>query len=569
VHVITQNCCNDASCVPICPVNCIHPTPDEPGYLTAEMLYIDPEVCIDCGACVDACPVNAISADYELEPEQEPFVEVNAQWYRDSTHTHYPNKQPTPAVRTYEPTPEPLRVAVVGSGPAGCYVVEQLTTQRGTNVRVNVFERLPVPGGLVRYGVAPDHQETKTIGDAFGRSLRRSGVSVFLNVEVGVDITHDELLRHHHAVVYAVGTPDDRPLGVPGEQLPGSHAAAEFVAWYNGHPDFADRQFDLSSERAVVVGNGNVALDVARILTADVDDLARTDIGDHALEQLAESRVREVVVLGRRGPAQASFTIAELAGLRSRPGIDVVVHPPELELDPVTQRLYDGHEHAMELFKVRKLRELPSSGTGTERQIQLRFLLAPVEVLGERRVTGLRVVRNELVYDGGTARTSPTAEQHTLDCGLVLRSVGYRGRPVSGVPFDSARYVVPNQAGRVVDADLEMPTPHLGVYVVGWAKRGPSGVIGTNKSCAHETVTALLDDYVGGFLTPPAAGPDSLRALLDATSTVSAAEWRAIDEHERAVGLKLARPRVKLGTVEEMLTIARSGSHHALTSERT
>jgi ferredoxin--NADP+ reductase len=564
VHVITQNCCDDASCVPVCPVNCIHPTPDEPEYLTAEMLYIDPDVCIDCGACVDACPVNAISADYDLEPEQEPFIEVNAQWYRDATHNGYSNRQPTPTVRMFEPTPEALCVAVIGSGPAGCYVVDQLTSQRGINVRVNVFERLPVPGGLVRYGVAPDHEDTKTIADFLTRGLRRSAVSVFLNVEVGVDISHEELLRHHHAVVYAVGSPDSRALGVPGEDLPGSHAASEFVAWYNGHPDFVDQEFDLSCERAVVAGNGNVALDVARILTADIDDLARTDICGSALEQLAESRIREVVVLGRRGPAQASFTIAELSGMRSQRGVDLVVDPSELELDPVTQRLYAGHEHAMDLFKARLLRELPVSGRDGQRQVQLRFLLSPTQVLGDERVSGLRVVRNELVYEDGAARARPTGEEMILDCGLVLRSVGYRGRPVPGVPFDRLRCVVPNQSGRVVDADLEMPNPHLGIYVVGWAKRGPSGVIGTNKSCARETVNALLDDYVGGLLAPPIAGLDSLRSLLATTSAIGTADWKAIEEHERALGRSQSRPRVKLVTIEEMLAVASTARESVL-----
>jgi ferredoxin/flavodoxin---NADP+ reductase len=556
MHVITQTCCNDASCVPVCPVNCIHPTPDEPEYLTAEMLYIDPEVCIDCGACIDACPVKAITADYELEPAEEAFVEVNTQWYRDPTHRGYSTKPVTPATRTFEPSPEPLRVAVVGSGPAGCYVVEHLSTQRGLNVRVNVFERLPAPGGLVRYGVAPDHQETKEVTAGFMRSLRRSGVSVHLNVEVGRDISHEDLARHHHAVVYAVGTPDGRSLDVPGEQLPGCHSASEFVAWYNGHPDYADRVFDLSAERAVVVGNGNVALDVARVLTADVDDLARTDIAAHALEQLRASRIREVVLLGRRGPAQASFTIAELAGLRELPGVDIAIDEADLVLDEASAQQYQAHPEAMDLLKVRLLAELAATDRGAGRRIVLRFRTSPAEVLGAEHVAGLRLVRNDLVNDAGTVRAVATAEESVLECGLVLRSVGYHGRPVPGVPFDAGRGIVPNHRGRVVNDDPEMPSPHLGVYVVGWAKRGPSGVIGTNKVCARETVDALLDDYVGGLLMRPAEGAAELRALIGRTEAIGTDGWRAIDEHERRLGRESARPRVKIVSVSEMLTVA-------------
>jgi ferredoxin--NADP+ reductase len=558
MHVITQTCCNDASCVPVCPVNCIHPTPDEPEYLTAEMLYIDPAVCIDCGACIDVCPVKAITADYELAPSQATFIEVNTQWYRDETHRGYSIKPVIPVARTFEPVPEPLRVAVVGSGPAACYLVEHLSTQRGLNVRINVFERLPAPGGLVRYGVAPDHQETKEIGAAFMRSLGRSGVSVHLNVEVGRDISHEALARHHHAVVYAVGTPDGRRLDVPGEESPGCHSASEFVAWYNGHPHFADRVFDLSAERAVVIGNGNVAVDVARVLTADVDELARTDIATHALDQLRASRIREVVLLGRRGPAQASFTIAELAGLRDRPGVDIAIDPADLVLDEASLQQYHARPESMELLKVRLLSELAATERGADRRIVLRFRMSPTDVLGGEHVTGLRVVRNELVHDAGTVRAVATAEESVLDCGLVLRSVGYHGRPVSGVPFDALRGILPNLRGRVVNDDPEMPSPHLGVYVVGWAKRGPSGVIGTNKVCARETADALLDDYVGGLLTPPAEHPDELRTLLAQTDAINADGWRAIDEHERRLGRESARPRVKLVSVPEMLGVARA-----------
>lgn len=558
-YVITQACCNDATCVPVCPVNCIHPTPDEPGYLTAEMLYIDPQVCIECGVCMDVCPVEAIAPDYELEAHHEPFIQINAQFYRDPKHRGYP-QQParrTPRAPAAVVTDVPLRVAVVGSGPAACYTVEELTTRLGPAVEVNLFERLPVPGGLVRYGVAPDHQSTKKVAEGFGRVLRRPGVSVHLDVEIGTDIAHDELLAHHHAVVYAIGAPDDRPMRIPGEDLAGSHSAAEFVAWYNGHPDLADREFDFSGERAVVIGNGNVALDVARVLAGDVDRLRRTDIAAHALEQLAESRVREIVVIGRRGPAQASFTIAELVGLRSVPGVHVLARSDELDLDPVTLELHRGREYDMTLYKVELLRELATATASAGRSIELRFLASPREILGPDRVTGVRLTRNEIVLEDGAAAVRATDAVETVECGLLLRSVGYRGRQLAGLPFDRVRGVLPNQGGRVTDDRLDPPVPQIGVYATGWAKRGPSGVIGTNRRCAGETVTALLDDFAAGVLRPPAAGQDSLARLLATAGATGLAAWRAIDERERQLGREARRPRVKLVTREQMHSAVR------------
>jgi ferredoxin--NADP+ reductase len=554
MHVITQNCCNDAACVPVCPVNCIHPTPAEPEYLSTEMLYIDPAVCIDCGACIDACPVSAIAPDYELEPEQEPFIAVNAQWYADEAHRGYPNSQALDTDRaTLAPT-APLRVAVVGAGPAGCYAAEQLTTQRGLDVTVNLFERLPTPGGLVRYGVAPDHQSTKLIGDALGRVLGRRGVSAYLNVKVGTDITHEQLLAHHHAVIYAVGAAGSRPLGIPGDDLPGVHSAAEFVAWYNGHPDYAGHEFDLSGERAVVIGNGNVALDIARVLLTDVDRLRHTDIAEHALTQLAESRIREVVVLGRRGPAQASFTIAELTGLRATPGITVTARADETRLDAVTARLLAGQEPSMAGYKAGLLGQLGDSDDGA-RRVVLRFLVSPEQLRGTDRVSAIQVVRNEIVAHEERTVARATGETELIECGLVLRSIGYRGQAVDGVPFDAGTGVFPNRAGRVLGGEGGADVVP-GVYVTGWIKRGPSGVIGTNKKCASDTVAAVVDDHLEGRLSAPNGDQESLDRILAGRRTVDLSGWKAIDAYERGQGKATSRPRLKLVNVPTMLDVA-------------
>ena len=328
-HVVTQSCCNDASCVAVCPVDCIHPTPNEPGYGRAEMLYIDPVGCIDCGACIDACPVDAILPDYDLTPETARYEEINAAYYLNR-EPFAPAVEPPAAAEVQVSERALLRVAIVGSGPSGCYAAESLLSRIGPAVEVSFFEKLATPFGLIRFGVAPDHQGTKAVASLFQKTASRKNVDFYLNVEVGEHLTHDDLLAHHDAVIYAVGAPADCALGIPGEDLPGSHSATEFVAWYNGHPDQAHRTFDLSGERAVIIGNGNVALDVARVLVAGTAELTKTDIAPHALEALSESRIREVLVVGRRGPAQAAYTSPELLALGYLPGVNVSVQPGEM-----------------------------------------------------------------------------------------------------------------------------------------------------------------------------------------------------------------------------------------------
>ncbi|MBB1021291.1 FAD-dependent oxidoreductase, partial [Dietzia sp. E1] len=328
-HVITQACCADASCVHACPVNCIHPTPDEPDFATAEMLYIDPVSCVDCGACVGACPVGAIVPHTELAPEQHDFLHINAELTGDDRPSRPQARVPT-LVRL-GPTRTTVRVAVVGAGPAALYAADELLRQPG--VEVTVFERLPVPHGLARHGVAPDHTSTRAVADLFRAIEEQPGFGYRLGVHVGEDVTAAELAAHHHAVVYATGAGTDRPLDIPGTDLPGSTSATEVVAWYNDHPDHADAHVPLDHERAVIVGNGNVALDVARILATDPERLADTSIARHALEALRDSRVREVVVLGRRGPEHAAFTLPELVGLAARDDIDLRVDAPD-GIDP-------------------------------------------------------------------------------------------------------------------------------------------------------------------------------------------------------------------------------------------
>ncbi len=541
-HVITQSCCNDGSCVFACPVNCIHPSPDEPGFATSEMLYIDPVACVDCGACVSACPVGAIAPDTRLEPKQLPFVEINASFYpeRPAGVKLPPTSKLAPVIPAAEVRArhQPLTVAIVGSGPAAMYAADELLTQHG--VRVNVFEKLPTPYGLVRAGVAPDHQNTKKVTRLFDRVSGHRRFRFYLNVEIGKHLSHADLLAHHHAVLYAVGAPDDRRLDIDGMGLPGTGTATELVAWINGHPDFTDLPVDLSHERAVIIGNGNVALDVARVLTTDPDNLARTDISDHALETLRGSAVREVVIAARRGPAHSAFTLPELIGLTGA---------SEVVLDAADhQRVASDLATVSDALTKRKLEILSKLGDGSapasRPRIRLAYQLTPVRVLGQQRAAGV-----EFSVTG-------TDEVRPLEAGLVLTSIGYRGKPIRDLPFDESAAVVPNDGGRVVEPASGEPVP--GAYVAGWIKRGPTGFIGTNKSCSFQTVQALVADFNAGRLTDPVARPEALAQLVHERrrDVVDSAGWRAIDAAEITRGSRDGRPRNKFTDVAEMLAAA-------------
>lgn len=537
-HVITQSCCSDGSCVYACPVNCIHPTPDEPGFATAELLYIDPDACVDCGACVSACPVGAIAPDSKLTPVQLPFLELNASYYPPREGKVPPTSKLAPVIEAPAVHPRPggpLTVAIVGSGPAAMYAADELLTQQG--VRVNVFEKLPTPYGLVRAGVAPDHQTTKRITWLFDRIAAKRGFTFNLNVEVGEHLSHAELLEHHHAVLYAVGAPNDRRLDIEGMALPGTGTATELVAWFNGHPEFATLPVDLSHERAVIVGNGNVALDVARILTSAPDALARTDIADHALAALRDSRLQEVVIAARRGPAASAFTLPELIGLTATH--EVVLDAADHEL---VQRELATEVDALTRNKLEILSKLGDAATPASRpRIRLAYQLTPHRVLGVDRVAGIEFT------------TTGTDETQRLEAGLVLTSIGYRGKPIRDLPFDEETGVVPNDAGRVTGAP--------GTYVAGWIKRGPTGFIGTNKSCAAQTVHELVADYNAGRLADPAAKPAALSRLIRERqpAAIDAAGWRAIDDAERARGGE-DRPRAKFTSVPDLLAAAATPS---------
>ncbi len=453
----------------------------------------------------------------------------------------------------------PLKVAIVGAGPSGFYTAEHLLKQWGDRVGVDIFDRLPTPYGLVRGGVAPDHQKIKTVTRVYDRIAARPNVRFFGNVELGTHLTIDDLRNCYHQITLSTGAQTDRNLGIPGEALRGSHAATEFVAWYNGHPDYRERQFNLSGQRAAVIGVGNVAVDVTRILSRRPEELARTDIADYALKALRQSRIRELWLLGRRGPAQAAFTNPEIKELGELPEVDTVVLPEEVELDPLSREFLERSGDSSIEKKINILRSYSTRKAGRNpRRLTIRFLVSPVEIRGDEKgkVKSLRLVRNELyATDSGTLRPRPTNNFEELSVDLVFRSVGYRGVALPGVPFDEKRGVIPNDKGRVLDSPGGNPI--RGVYAAGWIKRGPLGVIGTNKPDALETVNCMVEDFASGaVLVPQYAGIVESEELVRRKQPryVSFEDWRRLDDIEVARGLKLGRPRLKLTSVEDMLS---------------
>ena len=453
----------------------------------------------------------------------------------------------------------PLRVAIVGSGPAGFYAAERLFKEKGITVQVDMFERLPVPFGLVRFGVAPDHPKIKSVTKIFDRIAQKPGFRFFGNVEIGRDISVEELKQYYHQIVFTIGAPTDRNLPVPGVELTGNYPATEFVAWYNGHPDYRDYKFDLSQERAAVVGIGNVALDVARILVRDPEELAKTDIADHALEALRQSNIKEVYVLGRRGPAQAAFTPPEAKELLELNGVDALVLPEEAELDPLSRESMATADRGVTRNVAIIQQMAQNKPTGQPRRLTIRFLVSPVEILGNEagKVVGMKLVKNELYKtESGTLRPRATEQFEELPVDLVFRSVGYRGAPVPGVPFNDRWGVIMNREGRVIEG--ESGEQVIGEYTAGWIKRGPSGVIGTNKPDAVETVVHMLEDAQAGKILRPAHPQADAAAAFIAEKQprfVTYDDWLKIDEVEVAKGREQNRPRVKFTSVEEMLAV--------------
>ena len=540
-YVITQNCCKDASCVAVCPVNCIHPAPGENAFGSTTMLYIDPKVCIDCGACADACPVDAALPADVLSGADRIYVDLNAEHFARSTEPAGQGASRTdPLLHAWDrpafdwSLPSDFRgldVAVVGTGPSGLYAAELLLLH--TRSRVTLIDRLPVAGGLIRYGVAPDHPRTKGITHNLGRLYTHPRVRLLLGIDVGADLSVDTLAQHFDAVIYAVGAASGKPLGVPGERLPGNHTAPEVVGWYNAHPDMPADAVRLRDERAVVVGTGNVALDIARILSRDADELARTDMADHALAALRAASVREVVLLGRRGPEHAAYSAPELLALRHLPGVELVID----DTDPRTGEAIDA---APQGSQQDLLRGLPralldySSSPQPGRRIVLRFHSTVERVLGDSVAEGVRLV------DGTDVLASP-----------VVSAIGYGGRAIQGLPFEPSTGRVPHVAGRIDGAP--------GAYAVGWFKRGSTGGIGDNRVDAAETVRTLLDDAIAGRLSTPQRTPRALMRSVRRSHSglVDATGLDLILSRERARGQASGRPAVKFATVEDLRRASR------------
>lgn len=457
----------------------------------------------------------------------------------------------------------PFRIAIVGAGPSGFFLADRLLGQTGVPVTVDLYERLPSPYGLVRYGVAPDHEKIRNVTRTFDKAAGKPGFRFFGNVDVGRVVDLDTLRRHYHAICFTSGAPTDRRMEIPGEDLAGSHAATEFVAWYNGHPDYRDCVFDLSAERVVVVGVGNVAVDVARILCRSPAELETTDIADHALEALRASNVREVTMLGRRGPAQAAFTNPEVRELGELADADIAVRADEVALDPLSRAALDAEDDKATRKKLEILTEFSArERTGKSKLLTIRFLVSPVELVdeGTGRVAAVRVVRNRLVEGrGGNLRPEPTGEIELLPATLVFRSVGYRGVAIAGLPFDERSCTVPNEQGRVVDPAAGAQVP--GMYVSGWIKRGPSGVIGTNKPDAAETAEAMLEDLATGRAFAPASpDPEAVLAMLAerAPGVVTWESWCRIADCEMQAGTAAGRPRVKFTTRDDLLRASKT-----------
>lgn len=458
------------------------------------------------------------------------------------------------------PTPgsfeNPLRVAVIGSGPAGFYAVEHLLAQTDLTVQVDLYDRLPTPFGLVRGGVAPDHQKIKSVTRIYDRIATHPQFRFFGNVEVGRDILRTDLAAYYHGVIYAVGAHTARKMGIPNEHLPGCHSATDFVGWYNADPDHHQRHFDLSGTSAAVVGNGNVAMDVARMLASPHEELATTDMADGAVAALKDSGIRTIHVLGRRGPAQAAFTNREIREFGELPGVDVIVDPADVDLDSASREALErSADKTVErnLAILRDYAERPPSGAPV--RIVLHFAVSPVELLGTERVTGIVLAHNELyTASDGTVRPRATDRRTTIPIDLVFAAIGYRGVPLDGLPFDRKSGTIPSRAGRIIDPLSEEAL--VGEYVTGWIKRGPQGVIGTNKPCAQETVNSLLEDLHQGLIghrVPQRAVLESLLAERQ-RHRVSYADWLTLDAWEKERGQAAGgRPRVKFTRVDRMI----------------
>lgn len=451
----------------------------------------------------------------------------------------------------------PLRVAIIGSGPAGFYTVSNFMRHKDVTVEVDMFDRLATPFGLVRGGVAPDHQKDKSVTRAYDKSARQPSYRFYGNVEYGADVTLDDLKAHYHQIIFTSGAPNDRNLGVPGEDLDGSHSATEFVAWYNGHPDFAGREFDLSQKAVAVIGIGNVAVDVARILCRTDEELRATDMADYAIEALKSSAVEDIYMFGRRGPAQAAFTPPEIKELGELIDADVIITGDEAALDPFSQKEMEAGGDKNVAKNVATVQELAQRAPeGRRKRLHIRFLTSPTELIADDsgRVSAIRIVRNEAYEaDDGSVRSRSTDQEEVIPVGLVFRSVGYLGKALPEIPFHESWGTILNEAGRVTDSE---GSTVQGLYTAGWIKRGPSGVIGTNKTCAQETVNCMVEDMKAGKLLNPADPSTEAAAAMIASKqpqSISYADWSTLDAAELAKGEAQKRPRVKFTNLGDML----------------
>ncbi len=451
----------------------------------------------------------------------------------------------------------PLRVAIIGSGPAGFYTVSNFARHKDITVEVDMFDRLATPFGLVRGGVAPDHQKDKSVTRAYDKSAQKPNYRFYGNVTYGEDVTLDDLKAHYHQIIFTSGAPNDRNLGIPGENLTGSHSATEFVAWYNGHPDFASRAFDLSQKAVAIVGIGNVAVDVARILCRTDEELRATDMADYAINALRDSAIEDIYMFGRRGPAQAAFTPPEIKELGELIDADVIITPEEATLDPYSQKAFDDSDDKNVAKNVDTVQELAQrTPEGRRKRLHIRFLTSPTELIGDDtgRVSAIRIVRNEAyAAEDGSVRSRATDDEEVIPVGLVFRSVGYLGKALPEIPFHESWGTILNEAGRVTDADGE---PVTGLYTAGWIKRGPSGVIGTNKTCAQETVNCMVEDMKAGKLLEPSAPDTAAAAEMVAErqrDIISYTDWGKLDSAELANGEAEGRPRVKFTKLADML----------------
>lgn len=456
---------------------------------------------------------------------------------------------------------KPLRIAIIGSGPSGFYAADHLLKtagKRGLDIEIDMIERLPTPFGLVRGGVAPDHQKIKSVTKVFDRIASDPHVRYFGNVRLGEDITYEEMLDHYHQIIYAIGAQSDRKMGIPGEELTGSHAATEFVGWYNAHPDYRGLHFDLSAKAVAVIGNGNVAMDVARILAKTPEELAGTDIADYALAALRESAVTDIYVIGRRGPAQAAFTTPEIKELGELAATEIIVPPAEVELDPESLADLEAGDDKTARENVAVLQSLAGRPpSGKPRRLHMLFLRSPVRLIGTDHIEAIELVKNTLVRTtDGSLRARATDQTEIIPVQMVFRSIGYKGARLPGTQFDEERGVIPNSGGHVA-ADGRLL---VGEYAVGWIKRGPSGVIGTNRPDAVETVEHMISDALEGSILHPAHPTRAeVVALLRSRDVeiVSYADWQIIDRLEQAAGAAVGRPRVKFSRVEDMLAALR------------